>query len=80
MVSPRRPVYDRWRDVEGTHVPVGCRVEQVAIGKEHGALTSRLRKRGDVIRWGRGSRLRVRFAGETALVSIRPHLVRVVAG
>jgi hypothetical protein len=41
--------YDRWRDAEGTHIPVGCRVEQVAIAKEHGALTSRLHKRGDVL-------------------------------
>lgn len=71
--------YDQWRDVEGTHIPVGCRIEQVAIAKEHGALTSRLRKRGEVIRWGRGSRLQVRFDGETKPVSIRPHLVRVIA-
>jgi hypothetical protein len=78
MVSPRRPTYDRWRDVQGTHIPVGCRIEQVAIAKERGALTSRLGERGEVIRWGRGSRLQVRFDGETEPVSIRPHLVRVV--
>jgi hypothetical protein len=79
-VSPQRNRrYDRWRDVEGTHIPVGCRVEQVAIAKEHGALTSRLGKRGDVISWGRGSRVQVHFDGETQPVSIRPHLVRVVA-
>jgi hypothetical protein len=71
--------YDRWRDAEGTHIPVCCRIEQVAIAKEHGALTSRLGKRGEVISWGRGSRLQVRFDGETKPVSIRPHLVRVIS-
>jgi hypothetical protein len=71
--------YDRWRDAEGTHIPVGCRIEQVGIAKEHGVLTSRLATRGEVISWGRGSRLQVRFDGETQPVSIRPHLVRVVA-
>jgi hypothetical protein len=71
--------YDRWRDAEGTHIPVGCRVEQVAIAKEHGALTSRLHKRGDVISRSRGSRLQVRFDGETKPVGIRPHLVQVIA-
>jgi hypothetical protein len=57
-------------------------VEQVAVAKEHGALTVRLHQHGVVISLGghsgRGHRLRVRFDGETEPVSIRPHLLRVV--
>ncbi|MBV8541794.1 MAG: hypothetical protein JO063_04550 [Pseudonocardiales bacterium] len=68
------PAYDRWRDAEGTPIPPRCRVEQVAVAKEHGALPSRLRKQGQVL--GRGTtRLSVRFDGEDHSVSIRPHLV-----
>jgi hypothetical protein len=78
---PPRPAYDRWRDVHGRHIADGCRVEQVAVGKERGALASRLGKRGEVL--GRalgsnGNRLYVRFDGEETQVSIRPHLVRVI--
>lgn len=70
--------YEPWRDAEGTHIPVGARVEQVAVAKEHGALASRAHQRAQVIRWGRGTRLLVRFEGETEPVSIRPHLLRVL--
>lgn len=76
-VSGRARGYDRWRDVEGTHVPVGARVEQAATDARMGALRSRLGQRGQVT--GRGTtRLRVRFDGEDQTVSIRPHLVRVI--
>jgi hypothetical protein len=78
MSSPRRPVYDRWRDAVGIHIPDGCRVEQVAVAKERGALPSRLRKRAEVLGRSGGNRLYVRFDGEHRKVSIRPHLVRVI--
>ena len=81
VVSARaRPAYDRWRDINGAHIPDGCRVEQVAVAKEHGALTARRGKRGEVLgRTQRGNRLRVRFDGEPSRpVDIRPHLLRVV--
>jgi hypothetical protein len=75
--APR--VYDRWRDVGGTHVTVGTRVEQAETDARMGALRSRLYRRGQVI--GRGTtRLVVRFDDEDQTVSIRPHLVRVVEG
>ena len=78
-MSGRARGYDRWRDVEGTHVPVGARVEQTATDARMGALRSRLGQRGQVT--GRGAtRLRVRFDGEDQTVSIRPHLVRVIEG
>lgn len=71
-----RPAYDPWRDVDGTHIAVQCRVEQVAVGKEHGALPSRLHHQGQVV--GRGTnRLQVRF-DDNQLISVRPHLVRVL--
>ncbi|MGH3540883.1 MAG: hypothetical protein ACRDTO_00685 [Mycobacterium sp.] len=80
MSAPKRPVYDRWRDVVGVHIPDGARVEQVAVAKEHGALRCRLYQFGVVVGRPRrgGNRLRVRFDGEGIEVSIRPHLVRVV--
>ncbi|MGH7261147.1 MAG: hypothetical protein ACREI9_10760 [Nitrospiraceae bacterium] len=74
---PPRPAYDPWRDVEGTHIPGQCRVEQIAVSKEYGALPSRLHQQGLVL--GRGTnRLYVRFDGDDKLVSLRPHLVRVL--
>jgi hypothetical protein len=80
-VSPRARRYNPWRDVHGAPITVGCPVEQVAVAKEHGALTIRLRQRGEVVslgHGGRGTRIQVRFAGETEPVGIRPHLVRVI--
>ncbi len=73
-----RPVYDRWRDVDGTPIPDGCQVQQVEVDRSRGALRSRLYKRGVVISRGRSSRLQVRFNGEAMPVSMRPHLVRVL--
>lgn len=73
-----RPAYDPWRDVDGVHISAGCRVEQIAVSKEHGALPSRLSKRGEVI--GRGTnRVTVRFDTETKVASVRPHLLRVTS-
>ena len=76
------PPYDPWRDARGTSIPVGARVEQLAVANEHGALTLRLHQHGVVIslggRSGRGHRLRVRFEGESEPVSIRPHLLQVI--
>lgn len=77
MVSGRARTYDRWRDADGIHVPVGACVQQIGSDARMGALRSRLGRRGQVT--GRGStRLRVRFDGEHQTVSIRPHLVRVL--
>jgi hypothetical protein len=73
----RRPAYDPWRDAAGVSIPPGARVEQVLVDRAHGALTSRLGKQAQVIRRCRGSRLVVRFDGETQPVSIRPDLVRL---
>ena len=74
---PARPGYDPWRDAHGTPIPPQCRIEQIAVGKNHGALPSRLHKQGHVV--GRGlTRLTVRFDGEDGVVGIRPHLVRVL--
>lgn len=69
--------YDRWRDIDGTHVPVGAWVEQTETDARRGALRSRLHARGQVTSQGT-TRLLVRFEGEEQTVSIRPHLVRVI--
>ena len=77
MSAVRARRYDRWRDVDGTHVPVGAQVEQTEVDARRGAPRSRLHQRGQVI--GRGTtRLVVRFEGEDHTVRIRPHLVRVI--
>lgn len=34
--------YDPWRNAQGAPIPQGCRVEQIAVHKGHGALPSRL--------------------------------------
>jgi hypothetical protein len=73
-----RPPFDPWRDVDGTPIRVGARVEQIGVAKGHGALRGRLHQRGEVIRRGHHTRLCVRFDDETELVSVRPHLLRVV--
>ncbi|MGH3809356.1 MAG: hypothetical protein ACRDRU_22575 [Pseudonocardiaceae bacterium] len=57
---PPRPGYDPWRDAHGTPIPPQCRIEQIAVAKEHGALASRLHRQAQV--FGRSlTRLTVRF-------------------
>jgi hypothetical protein len=74
---PPRPTSHQWRDVEGTPIPVLCRVEQIAVRPEHGAMPSRGHQHGPVI--GRDTHwLPVRFAKDHQLVIPRPHLVRVL--
>ena len=73
----RRPAYDPWCDAAGVSITPGARVEQVLVDRAHGALASRLGKQAQVIRRSRGTRLVVRFDGETEPGSIRPDLVRV---
>ncbi|MGH3603847.1 MAG: hypothetical protein ACRDQI_07445 [Pseudonocardiaceae bacterium] len=77
MSGRAQRAYDRWRDVDGTHVPVGARVEQTGTDARMGALRSRLHVRGQVTSRGT-TRLVVRFDGEDQTISIRPHLVRVI--
>ncbi len=75
--SPARPASDRWRDAEGTPIPLQSRVEQVVVDKEHGALPCRLHQQGRVT--GRGTTLvYVLFDHGNQLIALRPHLVRVL--
>jgi hypothetical protein len=73
-----RPPYDRWRDADGTHIPDRCRVEQIAVATEHGAVPSRLSKQGEVT-GRRGYRVHVQFDRESKVASVRPHLLRVLS-
>lgn len=77
MSGRRQRAYDRWRDVDGIHVPVGARVEQTGTDARLGALRSRLHRQGHVTSRGT-TRLVVRFDGEDQTVTIRPHLIRVI--
>jgi hypothetical protein len=66
------------RDVDGTPVPFGVRVEQVAVDEEQGAFFSRLHQRGEVI--GRDTPLLyVRFDRDQETIALRPELVRVLS-
>ncbi len=63
-----------WRDADGTPIARQCRVDEVGVDKNHGELSSRLPKEGQVI--GRGmTRLIIRFGDENNVICIRPHLV-----
>ncbi len=73
---PTRP-YDRWRDADATPIPAQCRIEQLEVHRDHGALRSRLHQQGQVLDRGK-NRLTVRCNGQNTVVSIRPHLVRVL--
>jgi len=79
MSRRAQPAYDRWCDVDGTHISVGARVEQTETDARMGALRSRLHRQGQVTSRG-ATRLIVRFDGEDQTVSIQPHLVRVIEG
>ncbi|MGH3887558.1 MAG: hypothetical protein ACRDSZ_13495, partial [Pseudonocardiaceae bacterium] len=69
-----RAADDPWRDVDGVSISMFCWVEQVA---EHGALFSRLYQRGEVA--GRGhNQVYVRFEGQTKLISLPPHVLRLL--
>ncbi len=72
---PTQP-YDPWCDVDGTPISPQCRVVQIAVDKQHGAMPSRLYHHGQVLRRGI-NRLIVRF-DDNKTVNIRPHLVRVL--
>ncbi|HXT46522.1 MAG TPA: hypothetical protein VN748_20825 [Pseudonocardiaceae bacterium] len=74
---PRAPAFDPWRDVDGIHICLQNRVEQVAVDSNHGALRERLHHRGCIV--GRGTHLiYVRFDRGHQLVALRPHHVRVL--
>jgi hypothetical protein len=71
---PLHPTADPWRDVEGTHIPLHSRIEQVTVDPQHGALRCRLHQQGQVI--GRGTTLLyIRFDHGNQLIALRPHLV-----
>lgn len=68
---------DRWCDVDGAHISLFCRVEQVAESTEGASLLpSRLHHQGEVV--GRGvDQLYVRFSDDT-VVSLSPDLLRLL--
>jgi hypothetical protein len=68
---------DPWLDAEGTYIPLQGWVEQVVVDETQGALPSRLHQQGQVI----GQvlhKLYVHFKPENQVITLRPHLVRVI--
>ncbi len=73
---PTRP-YHRWRAADATPIPAQCRIEQLEVHRDHGALRSRLHQQGQVL--GHGvTRLTVRCDGDNTVASVRPYLVRAL--
>ncbi len=71
-----RPAQGRWRDVNGAHVSLFCRIEQVVESTAATVLPSRLHEQGHVV--GRDlDSLYVSFQ-ENQVISLRPHPVRVL--
>jgi hypothetical protein len=71
-----RPAQGRWCDVNGTHVSLFCRIEQVAESTEGTVRPSRLHEQGQVLGWDLDS-LYVCFT-DNQVISLRPPLVRVL--
>ena len=78
MPTPAKPpVHNLWCDIEGTHIALFCRVEQVAQSPEPGVLPSRLHQQGQIV--GRGlDSLYVCF-DDNHVVSLQPHLLRLLS-
>ncbi|MBV9139324.1 MAG: hypothetical protein JO115_00090 [Pseudonocardiales bacterium] len=73
--KPARPY--RFTDVDGTPVPLLCRVEHIAVDPQNGAMPFRLRQQGHVIGWDT-TWLHVCMDRHQELVVLRAHLVRVL--
>jgi hypothetical protein len=74
--AARRPAHDRWRDVDGTPVPLFCSIEQVKESPEPAVLPSRLHQQGHVVGESLDS-LYVCFR-DNQVVGLPPHLVRLL--
>ncbi len=71
-----QPANSRWCDIEGNHLDLFCRVEQVTERAEPGVLPSRLHQHGQVV--GRGlDSLYVRFA-DNMVVSLPTQVLRLL--
>lgn len=70
------PAEERWCDVEGIPISLFCEVEQVADGAEVSLLGCRLPQRGHVV--GRGLDSVYVCFPNNQVISVRPHLLRVV--
>jgi hypothetical protein len=70
------PAEERWRDVDGTPIALFCEVEQVADGAELSLLDCRLQQRGHIV--GRGLDLLYVCFPNNQMISVQPHLLRVV--
>lgn len=72
-----QPANSRWCDIQGTHIDLSCRVEQVTERAEPGILPSRLYQHGQVV--GRGvDSLYVRFA-DNVVVGLPAQVLRLLA-
>ncbi|MBV9140506.1 MAG: hypothetical protein JO115_06270 [Pseudonocardiales bacterium] len=71
------PSPPQWRDVEGTALPLLCRVEQIAVDPAGGAMSFRLHQQGQLVGWDT-MWLHVCFDHHQVPILLRPHLVRVL--
>jgi hypothetical protein len=71
-----QPTQNRWCDVDGSHLALFCRVEQIAETTKPSALPSRLHQQGQVL--GRGLDSVYVCFEDHVLVSLSPHLLRLL--
>ena len=77
MLPPAKPpVHDRWRDIEGNHISLFCRVEQVERSQAPEALPSRIHQQGQIV--GRGIESLYVCFDDNHVVSLQPYLLRLL--
>lgn len=77
LPAPGPATEDPWLDAEGTPIPLQSWVEQITVDVEQGALPFRLHQQGQVT--GQAlHKLYVYFKDENQVITLRPHLVRVI--
>jgi hypothetical protein len=67
----------QWTDAEGSPLPLWCRVAQIAVDPQHGAMRCWLHQHGLVIGWD-ATWLHVCMDHYQTFVVLRAHLVRAL--
>lgn len=75
VTTPARPY--RFTDVDGTPLHLTCRVEQVAVDPEGGAMSFRLHQQGQVVGWDT-TWVHVCFPHHQVPILLRADLLRVL--
>lgn len=66
MPASPPPPTPRWSDIDGTPIPLGCRIEQITVDQDQGAMPSRLHQHARVVGLGHDVAAGVFRAGSSA--------------